>query len=173
MAKKRKPVKLRDNIRTDSLDISKTTRVRKEFIDYDPKFLKKLKREDPEAYLYLAAFVDEYENAGIKKNSNGTVAKGYLHNTKVLAKERYDANNHRNNDVMGVTKANYLLSNIDNEIKSNDGWYINRGDLAEDAMIASIDSKAEDILTYEEYQLLKHKMTEEMIIFYECLYAED
>jgi hypothetical protein len=158
-----------------SLDPAKAPKVRKELLDYDPEFLRKLKKTDPKAYEFLAAFTEEYVGAGIAKNKNGSVKKGYLHNTRELAKDRYDANNRRNNDVLGVTKANHILKNVDDEIRSNDGWYINRAELAELSMISKIDGEDQEevVMSYEEYQKVKDNLTPEMILFYEAYYEEE
>lgn len=168
-------IKLRKNIRMESLDPAKAPKVRKELLDYDPEFLRKLKKTDPKAYEYLAAFTEEYVGAGIAKNKNGSVKRGYLHNTKALAKDRYDANNHRNNDVLGVTKANHILKNVDDELRSNDGWYVNRSELAEMSMITELDrtDNEENILSYEEFQKIKKNMTPEMVLFYEAFYFSE
>ncbi len=110
----------------------------------------------------------------MSKTKAGKVKAGYLHNTTELAKDCYDRNNRRNNDVLGVTKANSLLSEIHNEIDKNDGFYITNPQLTEDALIQRIEDKDGDdaILSFDEYQKLKHTMTEEMIIFYESIYLE-
>lgn len=169
-----KEVKLRKNIRTASLYPANVPKVRKELLDYDPEFLRKLQKEDPKAYEYLAAFTDEYVGAAISKTKAGKVKAGYLHNTNELAKDRYDANNRRNNDVLGVTKANNLMTNIESELRSNDGWYITNAELTENAIIEKIDSENEnELLSYEEYLELRETMTEEMILFYESYYNED
>lgn len=66
------------------------------------------------------------------------MAAGHLHRTKAQAKSLYDANNKRNNDVHGVTKANFLLYDINSQ---KEGWDITNPSLTEDALIAMIDNK--------------------------------
>lgn len=171
---KNKEIKLRKNIRTASLYPANAPKVRKELLDYDPEFLKKLKKQDPKAFEFLAAFTHEYVDAAISKTKAGKVKAGYLHNTPELAKDRYDANNRRNNDVLGVTKANNLMTDIESELRSNDGWYITNTELTENAIIEKIDNENEsELLSYEEYLELRETMTEEMILFYESYYNED
>lgn len=152
------------------LAASDAPRTRKELLDYD--YLKKL---SPEELEYLAKFTDEYVGASISKTKSGRVKKGHLHNTKELAKDCYDRNNRRNNDVLGVTKANFLLSEINNELDKNDGFYITNPELTEDAIIQGIEDNDSDdsILSYNEYQKLKYNMTPEMILFYESIYEEE
>jgi hypothetical protein len=170
---KNKEVKLRKNIRTASLYPANAPKVRKELLDYDPKFLRQLEKNDPKAYEFLAAFTHEYVDAAIAKTKAGKVKAGYLHNTPELAKDRYDANNRRNNDVLGVTKSNHMLTNIDSELKNNDGFYITNPQLTEDAAINKMDREnEEELLSYEEYMELRHTMTEEMVLFYEAYYEE-
>lgn len=166
--------KLKKNIRLKSLNPQDAPRVRRELLDYSKEFLNDLKENHPEEYRYLAQFTDEHTAGSISKDSKGRVKAGHIHKTKALAKECYDANNRRNNDVLGVTKANNLLYNIDSEINSNDGWYVTNGALQEDAAISAIDNskEADEVLSFEEYQSLKNNMTPEMIMFYEALYAE-
>lgn len=169
---KKNPYKLKDNVREESLYPKDQTRVRKELLDYDPKFLKDLKENHPEEYRYLAQFTDEWAGGAVSKDENGKVKKGYLHKTHALAKDVYDRNNWRNNDVHGVSKANSLLTNIENKLKDEDGWYIKNPNLTEDALNMKIDQVVE-VLSWEEYQDLKFNMTEEMILFYETYYSEN
>jgi hypothetical protein len=164
-----KKTKLRKNVRLEALDPKYAPRTRKELLDAD--YLKKLSPEELEWY---AQFTDEWAGASVSKTKSGKIKAGYLHNTKELAKDCYDRNNRRNNDVLGVTKANSLLSEISNELNKNDGFYITDPELTEDALIHRIEEKENEdaILSYSEYQKLKHNMTDEMIIFYESIYSE-
>lgn len=148
---------------------SDAPRTRKELMDYD--YLNKL---NPEELAYLGKFTDEYVGAAVVKTKTGKVKRGQLHNTKELAKDCYDRNNWRNNDVLGVTKANFLLSDINNELDNNDGFYITNPELTEDAIIQGMEDKDNStILSYNEYQKLKHSMTPEMVLFYEAIYYEE
>ena len=158
-----------------------SVKVRKELIDYSPEYLKDLKANHPEEYEYLAKFIDEYVNANVlktksKKRKDGTtiygsgkVRKGQLHNTAELAKDVYDANNRRNNDVLGVARANRLMNDIDTEVQQKDGWYVTNPELTEDAMISDIDEN-EQVLSKEEFLELKDNLTPEMLLFYLALY---
>lgn len=148
--------RLKKKVRYKSLLPQHNTKVRKELLDAD--YLHKL---DPEALKFYAQFTDEYVGGAIEKNKNGSVKSGHLHNTKKLAKECYDSNNRRNVDIYSVTKANHLMNNIDDEIERNDGWYVNKPDLIEDAIIKNIDNPESDIMDLEEYILLKSNMTPE------------
>ncbi len=166
MAKKRK---LKKNIRTKSLYAANMPKVRREFLDYDPEYLKFLKKHHPEEYLYLAQFVDEWVGANIRKSKKtGRVLPGHLHNTAELAKERYDANNRRNNDVLGVARANNLANDVINELQRNDGWYITDTNLTENALISEIEEKNNDenILSKEEFDKIKDQLNPEMLLFY-------
>lgn len=165
------PYGLKKDVRMKSLDPFHQTRTRKELLDAD--YLKKLKPEDLKWY---AQFIDESVGGAVHKNKNGKVKKGYLHNTKELAKQCYDANNHRNNDVFTVNKANYLLQDLNAKLDESDGWYVHNTELTEDATIQQMEDKeAEDsILTLEEYKkALKDgaKFSEEINEFYKKYYG--
>jgi hypothetical protein len=151
----------------DSLKAGKNTKVRKEFADYD--YLKIL---DPEQLEFLGKFNNEFYGAGISKTKSGKVRAKHLHQKLSDVKEIYDDNNRRNNDVLGVTKANALLSDIETSLNNNDGWYIFNNENTEDAQIAAIDSDEAEILTYEEYQDVKHNLTMEMQFYYESIYGD-
>lgn len=169
--KNKKPVDfgLKRKVRLKSLNPANVPRVRQELVDAD--YLKQLNEAETR---WLAQFTDEYVNAAISKNSRGRVKSGHLHNTAALAKECYDANNRRNNDVHGVTKANHLLYNIDQVGgEDEDGWNINNPSLTEDALIARIEEADDtDVLSFDEYQKLKNNLTPEVRAFYEKLYAK-
>lgn len=166
MVKKRR---LKKNIRTKSLYAANMPKVRRELLDYDPEYLKFLKKYHPEEYLYLAQFVDEWIGANVRKSKKtGKVLPGHLHNTKELAKECYDANNKRNNDVLSVARANNLANDVISELQRNDGWYINDASLTEIATISEIEKKDSDesLLTLEEFEKVKDFLTPEMLLFY-------
>lgn len=129
--KLRKKVSKRNKVKNVALRPEYAPKVRRELLDAD--YLQKL---SPEELAWYNQFIDEYVGASVKKNKNGSVKKGHLHNTKALAKDCYDRNNLRNNDVLGVSKANGLLHDIYNQ---EDGWYITQTGLQEDALIAEID----------------------------------
>lgn len=91
--------------------------------------------------------MSEYAGGAVKKNKNKTQPLSrHLHKTNALAKDVYDSNNRRNNDLYGVTKANGLLRDIHDQ--SDDINIYNHG-LAEEAMIALIDNKNK-LLTEDE-----------------------
>ena len=148
--------KIKKNVRIKSLYPQHNTKVRKELLDAD--YLKDL---DPETFRWYAQFTDEYVGGAVHKNKQGKVKSGYLHNTKALAKKCYDDNNRRNIDIYTVTKANHLMSNIDDELSNNDGWYVANPGLDEDAQINNIDNPEDNMpMPLEEYILLKNQMTE-------------
>lgn len=146
--------------------------MRREFIDYD--YVQDLKREDPEALAWLAKFNAEYYGAAVKKNDRGRVAAGQIHTKNAQAKEIFDDNNRRNNDVLGVTRANALLSAIDYANDSTDGMRLTNLDLQEQATIGDLDRKEteDDFLSYEEYQEVKGNLTMEMLMLYEGIYGD-
>jgi hypothetical protein len=116
----------------DNLNPTKAPRVRKELLDAD--YLNKLSDKDLEWY---AKFMSEWAGANIKKSKKTKrPLTRHLHKSNAKAKEIFDANNHRNNDVHGVTKANGLLYDI-----SKERDYITNPSLTEDALIAMIDNK--------------------------------
>lgn len=164
--KKPTPVKIRKNVRLASLNPGNAPKVRKELLDAD--YLNKLTEEE---LLWYAQFTDEWAGGSVAKTKAGKVKSGYLHNTTELAKDCYDRNNRRNNDLLSVTRANRLVSELYDHAYKNDGWYVNNPELQEDYQINNIDKESE-ILSYEEYQKLKFQMSDEMIIFYESIYIE-
>lgn len=100
----------------DSLKPNKNPKVRRELMDAD--YLHKLEEKDLN---YYAKFMGEWAGAAIKKDKKtGRVAKGHLHTRKDQAKELYDSNNRRNNDILGVSRANSLLSHIEGLVNAND-----------------------------------------------------
>lgn len=154
----------------ESLNPAKVTKVRKDLVEVD--YLRKLNNEDKR---WLAQFTDEYTAGSVQKDKRGKVKSGYLHNTKALAKDCYDSNNRRNNDVHGVTRANGLLYDIDQVSNNKDGWYITQVGLTEDALIKKVDqfeSSKNDVLSFEEYEKLKNNLTKRTKEYYELLYAD-
>lgn len=173
-----KPKKIQPRVK--ALSRSKAIKTRKDLLDYDPEYLNTLKATDPKAFNYLAQFTDEYVHANVKKVENPRTGKkrpapGHIHKTNELAKTVTDANNHRNNDVYVVTKANSLLTHLSDRLEES-GWYIYNTDLAQEAMAAKIDfDRSEDnmddkLLTVDEVKELKDNLTDEMAKFYEDLY---
>lgn len=165
--------------RFKALSKSKAIKTRKDLLDYDPEYLHTLEKNHPKAFNYLAQFTDEYVHANIKKiptkKGKKKVAPGYLHKTNELAKTVTDANNHRNNDVYGVTKANSLLTHLSDRLEES-GWYVYNTDLAQESIAAKIDfdrdnTNLEDkLLSLEEVKELKDNLTVEMVKFYENHY---
>lgn len=137
----KKKTKINKEVRLTALDIKKTNVIRREWFDMD--YISKLSQEE---YRWLAQFIDEYLCANITKHSNGRIKKGHLHKTKKLAKECYDNNNKRNNDLFTISQVNGLLDfisflpgnsaeTLDDEVRM-----VNHH-LIEDAIIAEIDKK--------------------------------
>jgi hypothetical protein len=195
MQKKSKPkkqetnFKIKKKVRYDSLNPGKAPRVRKELLDAD--YLDKLSEEELKWY---AQFTDEWTAGAVHKTKAGKVKAGYLHNTEALAKSVYDANNWRNNDVLGVSKANNLLRPIqmtagpgdsDNEVDN-----VYNTSMVEQAMVAIIDEqdrldeiKSKELLTEDEHnemyltktevlRMIRHgaKIPPEMLEFYKKYY---
>ena len=176
---KRKKKQIKANPRLESLQAENSPKTRRELLDYDKEWLKDLKKNNPEEYKWLAQFTDEYVGASISKDSKGRVKRGHIHDTPELAKDCYDRNNRRNNDVLGVTRANHLAYDIDSQIETQDGWYITNKELTEDSAIATLVEKESDesILSLKEFLKLKEKidngeatMTPEMYLFYLAYY---
>lgn len=189
---KKKTIKIKDNVRYDSLNPAKAPRVRKELLDAD--YLDKL---SPEEYKWYAQFTDEWSAGAVHKTKSGKVKSGYLHNTKELAKSVYDNNNRRNNDVLGVSKANNLLRHIDMTTTEEDDLSevsnIHNPELTEMAVISQIEYKNkikdlsnketlteeeqnEVILTKTEYLRLVRsgaKIPDKMKTFYKNYYKLD
>lgn len=153
--KKRKSLK--KNVRVESLFPQFNTKVRRELLDAD--YLDKLNDDDLKWY---AQFTDEYVGAAIRKTKKGSVMKGHIHHTNELAKKCYDANNLRNKDLYGVTKANHLMRNLDMILKDDKngdqevGGFKNP-QLMEDYLNDNIDQKrSEDSnITFKEYIMLR------------------
>jgi hypothetical protein len=121
----------------DTLNPLKIPRVRREFIDAD--YLNKLSETELEWY---SKFIDEYVGANIKKSKKvNRVLTRHLHRTNEQAKQIFDMNNRRNNDVYGVTKINGLLSDIDTVKGYGEIGRLHNPDLVEDALIAMIDNQ--------------------------------
>jgi hypothetical protein len=116
-------------------------KVRKDYLDFD--YLNQLSPEEKD---WLNKFVDEELHASFKNDERD------LNKTQEEKRRVYSNNNSRNRDLYGVTKANRLLSGIDDvgNPEWNDGDEV-KGDLdinysesynmQEDAMIARLDRK--------------------------------
>lgn len=66
----------------------------RQFMDYDPEFLKKLKKEDPEAAKWLSQFNDEWYGNRIKRYGDKA-----FHKTQEEKREIYRQTNRRNFDI--------------------------------------------------------------------------
>ena len=165
MTRKRK---LKKNVRIKSLYPQFNTKVRRDLLDAD--YINKL---TPDEKRWYAQFIDEYVGGAVEKTKTGKVKSGHLHNTKALAKECYDANNRRNVDIMSVTKANRLLSVIDPELDTRDGWYITNPQLTEDSVISGLDKIENEELTLAEYITLKNNFNGERQAELESKFIED
>ena len=154
---------LKKNVRYESLFPQSNTKVRKELLDCD--YLDKLSSEDLKWY---AQFTDEYVSAAIKKNKKGSVLKGHIHYTNELAKKCYDANNLRNKDLYGVTKANHLLRDLDMRLDNGDGdneiGGLKNPQLMEDYILNDIDQKRspDSNITFKEYIMLRKNYRPDM-----------
>ncbi len=160
--------KLKRKVRLKSLNPQYQPRVRKELVDYD--YIDKLSYEEKQ---WLAQFTDEYIGGAILKTKSGKIAAGQLHNTQELTKERYDANNHRNNDVHSVTRANGLLYDIKNKYELEETDLCVNNALIEDALIATIENEEQDILSFNEFINLKGNLDPEVREFYIKYYSKE
>ena len=156
--------KIKKNVRLESLKIQNQPKVRADLIDYDKEFLDDLKKNHPDEYKWLAQFTDEYVGAAIQLKKDGTPKSGFVHETAEQAKSCFDANNHRNNDVLGVNKANRLTNSLETELEINDGWYINNPEYNELNIVNTLSAIPEDDdeLTYYEYLDCRNQMNAEL-----------
>lgn len=151
---------------------------RKELIDYDPAFIKNLKKNHPEEYRYLAQFTDEYAHANIRKTPDKTgIKKGYIHNTPELYKSVSDANNWRNNDVLLVSKNNGIIASLTSKLEKTGFWVTNSA-LQEDAACSKIDNDRELLLNnevlslnFKEFYKLKDRLIPKVRAMYDKLFA--
>jgi hypothetical protein len=129
-----------------------------------------------EEYLWYAQFTDEWTNAAIEKTADGKVKRGHIHTTNEMARNIYDANNKRNNDIYTVTKALNLMSELDvrvgeaNEyIEARQVSNTNLTEMATIAEIENVDTRDAEFLTKREFmRMVKHgtKIPKEMYNFY-------
>lgn len=139
--------KLKKRKKHADLDPMYMPRVRREYVDHD--YVKQLTNEEKD---WLSKFDSEFYGASIKKTKKGTIRKEHLHSVDDdYAKELYDANNKRNNDLYGVTRINGLLENIDGQ---NDGIGLADYTKSETAMIELINYKEELILSEKKFVTL-------------------
>jgi len=166
---------IKKNVRLKSVNPKYAPKVRKDLLDAD--YLDTL---DEETFKWYAQFTDEWSAGAIKKDSMGRITRGHIHRTNALAKELYDANNKRNNDIYGVSKANGLVQNLDMVVGENnetiENKLINNVNLTELAINESIDNKVQDeneLLTKREFlKMVKNgaKIPQEMFDFYKKYY---
>jgi hypothetical protein len=170
-------------VRYKSLNKAYNTKVRREILDAD--YLSKLSKKD---YRWYAQFTDEYAGGSVKKNADGSIQKGHIHNTPELAKKCYDDNNRRNVDLYGVTKANNLMHSIDpgfngSETKlnsshspsnvGNEYTHYSNLELTELAVISEIDNQEnEEELTFKEYIMARKQMVPEAREYYDLKFLE-
>jgi len=84
----------RRKVKNAALNSNYTTKVRREFLDFD--YIDKLSEKEKE---FLNKFVEEEQNASFSKTKKN------FNKTKEAQRKIYTNNNKRNNDVFGVTKA--------------------------------------------------------------------
>lgn len=145
--------KRRSQVKYPSLDPRYNSKVRQEYIDIDyvdelDDTVKNVKLPDGTMVTereYMAIFMKEWNNAGVGKQSEAK--KNKFHRNKKLVKEATDRNNHRNNDMLGVTKATNLLDKMNYEdLVRKKEWhnraYVNPNTV-EDAMIDYLDHAKE------------------------------
>ncbi len=182
MNKRKKTKKyIKKEVRVRALSKSKAIKTRKDLLDFDPAWLNSLKLNHPKEYLYYAQFHDEYTHANIvkikidKKGKKKKVAPGHIHKTNEQAKGIMDANNHRNNDVYGVTKANSLLTHLSDRLEES-GFYIYNTDVIQQSIAAKIDFERDEtniedkVMSLSEVKELKNNLTPGMLNFYEDYY---
>jgi hypothetical protein len=166
---------LKRNINTKYTKKSNVPKVRKDLIDAD--YLDQLSEDE---YLWYAQFTNEWAGAAISKTKGGNVKRGHIHTTNQQAKELYDANNRRNNDIHGVTSANNLLTELQTRVGSEDDEnelrQVSNVNLTEQATIATIEREeveSKEILTKREYVSLRKsgaKIPQDMVQFYNKYY---
>lgn len=98
----------RNKTKLPGLKKNVNTKVRQELIDHD--YIDKLSVEEKE---WLSKFNEEYLSGSFTKTKNGNYSSKNLHKTKKLRQDCYNRNNWRNNDVLGVTKANGMLKDAE------------------------------------------------------------
>src|SRR6185503_17838328 len=85
--------------------------------------------------------------------SEGKPTKGHLHTKKSHAKEIFDSNNKRNNDLLGVTRINGLLEgDIHGTAVKTDVWHETDPNATEDALNWAIDYKNNPSMTKRQYK---------------------
>ncbi len=169
----------------DRLNPKKMTKVRREFFDYTQEDIDRIKEGGPEVMEFFAKFNEEWLGGAVSKittkDGKKRPVKGHLHSTNKLAKDVYDRNNRRNNDVYGVSNANTLLTHglhysNDEDVDPTsltERSFVTNPDLIEQATIARIDNEEPELLTKEEFEKLKDQLTPEMLIFYLSIYDKD
>lgn len=142
---------------TDNLKLTKQPRVRAEVIDYD--YVDKLSQAEKE---WLGKFTDEYAGASFEfSKTTGKLKKDTIHKTMEQVKACRDANNWRNNDVYGANRANGLLLDVQNNLETEDGWYVTNREYTEMEAIAKIDNKEYlEELSFIEYLECRGNMLE-------------
>jgi hypothetical protein len=138
--------KLKKRKKHADLDPIYMPRVRREFVDHD--YINELNNEEKD---WLSKFDSEYYGASIQKTKTGNIKKKHIHDKNEHAKELYDSNNKRNNDLYGVTRINGLLENIDGQ---DDGIGIADHTKSEQAMIELITYKEDIKKSYQEALIL-------------------
>ena len=90
--------------------------------------------------------------------SEGKPTKGHLHTKKSHAKDIFDSNNRRNNDVLGVTKINGLLEgDIYGTALKTDVWHETDPNLTEETLNWTIDYKKNPSMTKRQYKKKSRK----------------
>lgn len=110
-------------------------KVRQELIDHD--YIDKLSEEEK---AWLSKFNEEYVSGSFKKTKGGNYSTKNLHKTKKLRKDCWDRNNWRNNDVLGVTKANGMLKDGESAQAILEDRSVRTASQVEDTVISLIDT---------------------------------
>jgi len=145
--KKKNPNNRRQNVPHASLQKRYNTRIRQEYIDQD--YVEKLDDTVKNCTFpdgtpctemeYLSQFMKEWNNAGVKKQSEAKDNK--FHRTAAEAKECTDRNNARNRDQLSIEKAKNMIHKQDYEVIQD--WLEEKKEIStnytEDALIAILD----------------------------------
>lgn len=103
--------------------------------------------------LYKTAKIEMKGGGYTPIKSEGRPTKGHLHTKQSHAKEIFDSNNKRNNDVLGVTKVNGLLEgDIYGIALKSDVWHKTDPRATEEALNWAIDYKKNPSMTKRQYK---------------------
>lgn len=136
MTKKKTGLKVKPKEKGFGFHKYRYAKAHREFLDYDPEFIRRLKKKDPEAYEFLKRFMDNSLTNFWHKDGKDF----YFPNDKsrkMIQNEVY----HRRVDIYGLDTFTRLDDEMDEGSPGHD--YISPSydrNLVEDALIAAIDA---------------------------------